>query len=68
MNTTTTTASKRYAKVFDYADPYNSDAYGLDALGHGWDRLAAIAGEHSRGEISWTEAREMCDENARDLG
>jgi hypothetical protein len=57
----------RYQRVYDYADPYTSDAYALDAKGHGWDRLAAIAGEYHRGEITWEQARAWCDDNARDL-
>lgn len=57
----------RYARVFEYADPYRSDAYALDPQGHGWDRLAAIAGEYHRGEITWRQARVWCDDNARDL-
>jgi hypothetical protein len=57
----------RYAKVFDYANPYESDVYGKDPAGHGWDRLTAIAGEFARGEISWEQAVAWCDENARDL-
>ena len=58
----------RYARrVFDYANPYESDAYALDTHGHGWDRLAAIAGEYHRGEITWAQARTWCDDNARDL-
>lgn len=59
--------TSRHTRVFDYADPYGSDAYALDPQGHGWDRLAAIAGEHQRGEISWAQARAWCDENKRDL-
>lgn len=62
-----TETSKRHARVFDYANPYESDAYANDPTGHGWDRLAAIAGEFSRGEISWSQARAWCDDNARDL-
>ncbi|UTT65234.1 hypothetical protein NMQ01_10975 [Janibacter sp. CX7] len=61
------TTPTRYARVFDYADPYRSDAYALDPHGHGWDRLAAIAGEYQRGEITWRQARAWCDDNARDL-
>lgn len=56
----------RYARVFDYASPYTSDAYAVDS-GHGWDRLASIAGEYSRGEITWAQARTWCDDNARDM-
>lgn len=60
------TRQTRYARVFDYADPYTSDAYAADD-GHGWDRLAAIAGEYDRREITWEQARALCDDNARDL-
>jgi hypothetical protein len=58
---------KRYAKVYDYARPYESDAYALDPHGHGWDRLAALAGEYARGERPWAETKRMLDENAADL-
>lgn len=60
-------SESRYARVYDYADPYRSNAYSLDPHGHGWDRLAAIAGEYARGEISWDQARAWCDDNLRDL-
>jgi hypothetical protein len=56
----------KYERVFAYADPYRSDAYAMDS-GHGWDRLAAIAGEYERGERTWESARQLCDDNARDL-
>lgn len=62
-----TATKSRYQRVYDYADPYRSTAYEMDASGHGWDRLAAIAGEYERGEIAWEAARKWCDENARDL-
>jgi hypothetical protein len=65
--TTTDARQERYARVFDYANPYESDAYANDPTGHGWDRLAAIAGEFSRGEISWETAVKWLDDNARDL-
>jgi hypothetical protein len=55
-----------YQDVWGYANPYESDAYAMDA-GHGWDRLAAIAGEYERGEISWERATRLCDDNRRDL-
>lgn len=57
----------KYQRVFDYANPYESDAYALDPHGHGWDRLAAIAGEYHRGEITWEQAMAWCDENEADL-
>lgn len=57
----------RYQQVYEYADPYRSTAYEMDDSGHGWDRLAAIAGEYERGEITWRQARAWCDENAADL-
>jgi len=59
-------AMSKYQDVFDYANPYESDAYAMDA-GHGWDRLAAIAGEYHRGEISWEQAKTWCDDNRRDM-
>lgn len=57
----------RFRQIFDYANPYRSDAYALDPKGHGWDRLTCIAGEYERGEIGWEQAIEWCDDNARDL-
>jgi hypothetical protein len=56
----------KYQEVFEYANPYESDAYAMDS-GHGWDRLASIAGEYQRGEISWAQAVEWCDDNRRDM-
>ena len=56
-----------YQRVFDHADPYRSDAYANDPHGHGWDRLAAIAGEYHRGEITWAQGEDVVDDNARDL-
>lgn len=57
----------KYQRVFDYANPHESDAYAMDDAGHGWDRLASIAGEYERGEISWEQAKQACRDNARDL-
>lgn len=65
--TTPTSYAERYARVFDYADPYRSTAYANDPTGHGWDRLACIAGEYARGEIDWLTARQWCHDNWRDL-
>lgn len=56
----------KYQRVWDYSGAFTSDDYALDD-GHGWDRLAAIAGEHERGEIDWSTAARLCDENAADV-
>ena len=64
---TPTQREARYAKVYAYANPYESDAYALDPHGHGWDRLAALAGEYARGENTWADTKRMLDENAADL-
>ena len=57
----------KYTRVFDYASPYTSTAYEMDATGAGWDRLAAIAGEYERGEITWKQATAWCDDTEREL-
>lgn len=56
----------KYQSVWDYAGAFTSDDYALDD-GHGWDRLAAIAGEYERGELDWPTAVRLCDENAADV-
>lgn len=62
---------RRYERVMAYADAGRSVVYELDA-GHRWDRLASIAGEYARGEVSWPTAQAWLDDNARpdapDLG
>lgn len=56
----------KYQKVFEYAGAYESEDYAY-ASGHAWDRLASIAGEYQRGEITWKRAKELCDENLADI-
>lgn len=56
----------KYQRVLDYSGAYTSDDYSLDD-GHGWDRLAAIAGEYERGEIDWPTAKRFCEENGSDV-
>lgn len=59
-------AVSKYQRVWDYSGAYTSDDYALDD-GHGWDRVAAIAGEFERGELDWPTARRLCDENRADV-
>lgn len=56
----------KYQRVWDYSGAYTSDDFALDD-GHGWDRLAAIAGEHERGEIDWPTAKRLCDETREEV-
>ena len=58
--------TSKYQRVIEYADPYTSELYGT-ASGHAWDRLASIAGEYERGEITWERAKELCDDNVQDM-
>lgn len=51
----------RYQQILDYVNPYASRAYEL-ASGHVWDRLAAIAAEFDRGELTWEQATALADD------
>lgn len=56
----------RQARVWDESGAYRSDAFATDE-GHSWDRVACIAGEYSRREITWRQARAYLDSTIADV-
>lgn len=55
----------KYQRVWDFSGAFSSDAYASDE-GHSWDRLACIAGEYERGELSWSDARRLIADTTAD--
>lgn len=56
----------RQARVWRESGAYRSDAFAADA-GHSWDRVACIAGEYSRREITWRQARAYLGDTIKDV-